>query len=81
MALAALEALDRFNLYGPGGDSRTQVHVLPDEIARAQITLYSLLPRESASKEVDAATLAVIGFPASAVRNSEDGLSYLFSEI
>jgi phosphorylase kinase alpha/beta subunit len=38
IALAALEALDGFNLYGPGGDSSTQVHVLPDEIARAQIT-------------------------------------------
>jgi Glycosyl hydrolases family 15. len=71
MALAALEALDGFNLYGPGGDSSTQVHVLPDEIARAQITLYSLLPRESASKEVDAATLAVIGFPAFAVADEE----------
>ena len=71
MALAALEALDGFNLYGPGGDRSTQVHALPDEIARAQITLYSLLPRESASKEVDAATLAVIGFPAFAVADEE----------
>ena len=71
IALAALEALDGFNLYGPGGDRSTQVHVLPDEIARAQITLYSLLPRESASKEVDAATLAVIGFPAFAVADEE----------
>ena len=47
------------------------MHVLPDEIARARITLHSLLPRESASKEVDAATLAVIGFPAFAVKDEE----------
>ena len=67
IALAALEALDGFDLYGARGDRTTQVHVLPDEIARARITLHSLLPWESASKEVDAATLAVIGFPAFAV--------------
>jgi phosphorylase kinase alpha/beta subunit len=71
LALAALEALDGFNLYGSRGDRSTQVHVLPDEIARARITLHSLLPRESASKEVDAATLAVIGFPAFAVTDEE----------
>jgi phosphorylase kinase alpha/beta subunit len=71
MALAALEALDGFNLYGPQGDRSTQLHVLPDEIARARITLHSLLPRESASKQVDAATLAVIGFPAFAVTDEE----------
>ena len=71
MALAALEALDGFNLYGPQGDRSTQVHVLPDEIARARVTLHSLLPRESASKQVDAATLAVIGFPAFAVTDDE----------
>jgi phosphorylase kinase alpha/beta subunit len=64
IALAALEALDGFDLYGSRGDRTTQVHVLPDEIARARITLHSLLPWESASKEVDAATLAVIGFRA-----------------
>jgi phosphorylase kinase alpha/beta subunit len=71
LALAALEALDGFDLYGSRGDRSTQVHVLPDEIARARITLQSLLPRESASKEVDAATLAVIGFPAFAVTDEE----------
>jgi phosphorylase kinase alpha/beta subunit len=71
IALAALEALDGFDLYGSRGDRTTQVHVLPDEIARARITLHSLLPWESASKEVDAATLAVIGFPAFAVDDEE----------
>ena len=71
IALAALEALDGFDLYGSRGDRTTQVHVLPDEIARARTTLHSLLPWESASKEVDAATLAVIGFPAFAVDDEE----------
>ncbi|MEF3194205.1 MAG: glycoside hydrolase family 15 protein [Halothiobacillaceae bacterium] len=69
MALAALEAMSGFDLYGGEGDERSTIHVLPDEIARTEITLKSLLPRESNSKEVDAALLSVIGFPAFAVRN------------
>lgn len=69
MALAALEAMNGFDLYGGEGDERSTIHVLPDEIARTEITLKSLLPRESNSKEVDAALLSVVGFPAFAVRN------------
>ncbi|MEW6445188.1 MAG: glycoside hydrolase family 15 protein [Pseudomonadota bacterium] len=69
MALAALEALNGFDLYGGEGDERSTIHVLPDEIARTEITLKSILPRESNSKEVDAALLSVIGFPAFALRN------------
>ena len=34
------------------------IHVLPDEIRRNQVILQSLLPRESSSKEVDAALLS-----------------------
>ncbi|HBL13299.1 MAG TPA: glycosyl hydrolase family 15, partial [Cyanobacteria bacterium UBA11162] len=45
--------------------------VLPDEIARSRITLSTLLPRESSSKETDAALLSVIGFPAFAVEDVE----------
>lgn len=40
-----------------------------DEIARGRITLKSLLPRESASKEVDAALLSIISYPAFAVED------------
>ncbi|MGK0673600.1 MAG: glycoside hydrolase family 15 protein [Halothiobacillaceae bacterium] len=69
MALAALEAMNGCDLYGGEGDERSTIHVLPDEIARTEITLKSLLPRESNSKEVDAALLSVVGFPAFAVRN------------
>ncbi len=67
MAKAALESMNGFNLFGIEGDSASVIYVLPDEIARSRDTLNSLLPRESSSKEVDAATLSVIGFPAFAV--------------
>lgn len=67
MAKAALEAMNGLNLFGVRGGQGSVIHVLPDEIARSRITLESLLPRESSSKEVDAALLSVIGFPAFAV--------------
>ncbi|MFE4106355.1 glycoside hydrolase family 15 protein [Almyronema epifaneia] len=70
MAKAALEAINGLNLFGVKGGQASVIHVLPDEIARARITLESLLPRESGSKEVDAAVLSVISFPAFAVENS-----------
>ncbi len=69
MAKAALEAMNGFNLFGPGGGQASVIHVVPDEIARARITLESMLPKESLSKEVDAATLSVIGYPAFAVED------------
>ncbi len=69
MAKAALEALSGFDLFGGRGGRGSVIHVVPDEIARARMTLEALLPRESGSKETDAATLSVIGFPAFAVEN------------
>ncbi len=71
MAKAALEALNGFNLFGIQGGAASVVYVLPDEIARARITLESLLPRESGSKEVDASVLSIIGYPAFAIENVE----------
>ncbi len=71
MAKAALEALNGLDLFGVRGSQSSVLHVLPDEIARARITLKSLLPRESPSKEVDAALLSIIGFPAFAVEDAE----------
>lgn len=71
MAKAALEAMQGLNLFGVRGGQASVIHVLSDEIARARITLESLLPRESGSKEVDAAVLSVIGFPAFAVDNPD----------
>lgn len=48
----------------PGG---RPIVVQADDIAAADQVLRALLPRESASKETDAALLAVVGFPAFAV--------------
>lgn len=71
MAKAALEAMNGLNLFGTQGGQASVIHVLPDEIARCRTTLESLLPRESSSKEVDAALLSAIGFPAFAVEDSD----------
>jgi phosphorylase kinase alpha/beta subunit len=70
MAKAALEALSGFNLFGARGSQESVLHVAPDNIAQAYITLESMLPRESNTKETDAALLSVIGFPAFAVHDA-----------
>lgn len=68
MAKAALEAIDgRVLLTGSG----PAIHVQPDDVAYARKTLKGLLPRESGSKETDAALLSVVGFPAFAVEDPE----------
>lgn len=69
MAKAALEALSGFNLFGKDGGQASVLHVVSDDIARTRITLESLLPRESISKETDSAMLSITGFPAFAVDN------------
>ncbi|HBL62223.1 MAG TPA: glycosyl hydrolase family 15, partial [Cyanobacteria bacterium UBA8803] len=71
MAKAALEAINGLDLFGVRGFEASVIHVLPDEIARSRITLQSLLPRESSSKETDAALLSAIAFPAFAVEDIE----------
>src|SRR5688572_1080724 len=70
MAKAALEALSNFNLFGPRGSQESVVHVVPDNIAQANLTLVSMLPRESNTKETDAALLSIIGYPAYAVHDA-----------
>ncbi|KAI8849362.1 glycosyl hydrolases family 15-domain-containing protein [Chytridium lagenaria] len=67
MAVAALQAINGLNLFGARGGPTSVIHVLPDEITRNYTTLHSALPRESNSKEVDAAVLSVISYPAFAV--------------
>lgn len=67
MAKAALEAMQGLDLFGEDGGRVAVIHAVPDEIARARATVEALLPRESGSKEVDAALLAIIGWPAFAV--------------
>ncbi len=71
MAKAALEAINGLDLFGARGSQASVIHVLPDEIARARLTLASLLPRESSSKETDASLLSIIGFPAFAVTDPQ----------
>jgi phosphorylase kinase alpha/beta subunit len=64
---AALESLEGLDLYGPHGDGSNCLVIPHDAIVRLRRALNALLPRESASKEVDAACLSVIGYPAWAV--------------
>ncbi len=71
MAKAALEALSGFNLFGTRGSQESVLHVVPDNIAQANITLSSMLPRESNTKETDAALLSIIGYPAFAVHDAQ----------
>jgi phosphorylase kinase alpha/beta subunit len=66
---AALETLDGLDLFGPHGDGRGCLTIPHDAIVRLRRALRSLLPRESASKEVDSACLSVIGYPAWAVED------------
>lgn len=67
MAKAALEAIQGLRLL-PG--DAPSIHVPGDDVANARTTLMNLLPRESQSKETDAALLSIIGFPAYAVENA-----------
>ncbi len=66
---AALDAMRGLNLFCDDFYQQAVVHVIIDEIAQTQVMLESLLPRESISKETDAALLAVIGYPAFAVED------------
>jgi phosphorylase kinase alpha/beta subunit len=70
LAKAALEALSGFNLFGVRGSQASVLHVMPDDIARSRIVLEAMLPRESRSKEIDAALLSAISFPAFAVEDA-----------
>lgn len=71
MAKAALEAMDGFNLFGSVKSQEAVIHVIPSDVARSRLTLQSLLPRESNSKETDAALLSIIGYPAYAVEDEK----------
>lgn len=70
MAKAALEAMQGFNAFGTSVDTEALIQVAADDIARTRIALQSLLPRESTSKETDAALLSIVGYPAYAVEDT-----------
>ncbi|XP_055331267.1 probable phosphorylase b kinase regulatory subunit alpha [Paramacrobiotus metropolitanus] len=71
MAKAALEALNDLDLFGARGGPASVIHCIPDETQKCHAVLQSMLPRESNSKEVDAALLCVIGYPAFAVEDPD----------
>lgn len=71
MAKAALEAMNELDLFGARGGPYSVIHVLPDEAQQCQAILQSVLPRESNSKEVDAALMGIISYPAFAVDDQE----------
>ncbi|MDD2782858.1 MAG: glycoside hydrolase family 15 protein [Sulfuricurvum sp.] len=71
MAKAALEAIDGFNLFGSVESQAGVIHVVSSDIARSRFTLQGLLPRESNSKETDAALLSIIGYPGYAVEDEK----------
>lgn len=71
MAKSALAAISGFNLFGNSICKEATIHVVPSDIARSRFTLSELLPRESSSKETDAALLSIIGYPAYAIEDEE----------
>lgn len=64
LAKSALEAINGCNLFGEKGASWSVVYVDIDAHNRNRSIFETLLPRESCSKDVDAALLPTISFPA-----------------
>ena len=69
ITIAALRACDGLNLFGSGCSHETTLFVDPDAVFRNVSILHSLLPRESKSKDVDAALIMTKGFPAFVVED------------
>lgn len=66
---AALEAVNGFNLYGAYGTSSSVIYVDIDGHNRNRTTFETMLPRESNSKNTDAALLLTVGWPAFATHD------------
>ncbi|VDM97152.1 unnamed protein product, partial [Thelazia callipaeda] len=71
MVKAALEAINGFNVYGANGTSSSVIYVDIDGHNRNRTTFETILPRESSSKNTDAALLPSIGWPAFATHDPE----------
>ncbi|CCD73139.1 Phosphorylase b kinase regulatory subunit [Caenorhabditis elegans] len=69
MVKAALEAINGFNLYGSTGTSASVIYVDIDGHNRNRTTFETILPRESNSKNTDAALLMTVGWPAFATHD------------
>ncbi|CAF4659421.1 unnamed protein product [Rotaria sp. Silwood1] len=70
MAKAALEAMNGFNLYGDKGANWSVAYVDVDAHNRNRTTFDTLLPRESASKNTDAALLLTVSWPIFAIHDT-----------
>ena len=68
-AKAALEAVNGINLFGDRGANWSVAYVDIDAHNRNRSIFETLLPRESASKSVDAALLPTVSFPAFATHD------------
>ncbi|CAD6186040.1 unnamed protein product [Caenorhabditis auriculariae] len=71
MVKAALQALNDVGDLFVDGSRGSVIHVLPDEIEQCSAVLSSMLPRESFSKETDAALLTIISYPAFCVEDPD----------
>ena len=69
MAKAALEAVNGFNLFGERGSNCSVIYADIDAHNRNRSIFETLLPRESNTKNTDAALLPTISFPAFATQN------------
>ncbi|PAV76210.1 hypothetical protein WR25_24343 [Diploscapter pachys] len=68
---AALQSLNDVGDLFVDGSKGSVVTILPDEIEQCSAVLLSMLPRESFSKETDAALLCIISYPAFSVEDPE----------
>ena len=71
LAKAALESINGCNMFGENGASWSVIYVDIDAHNRNRSIFETLLPRESASKEVDMALLLSISFPAFATHDPD----------
>ncbi|KAK6029861.1 phosphorylase kinase alpha/beta, partial [Ostertagia ostertagi] len=71
MVKAALEAINGFNVFGASGHSASVIYVDIDGHNRNRTTFETILPRESNSKNTDAALLMTVGWPAFASHNEQ----------
>ncbi|TMS39891.1 hypothetical protein L596_006347 [Steinernema carpocapsae] len=71
MVKSALEAINGFNVFGQNGTSASVIYVDIDGHNRNRTTFETILPRESNSKNTDAALLLTIGWPAFATHDNK----------
>lgn len=71
MVKSALQAIRSVVFTLEDDSSSRRITVNDDEIARCRVALYQLLPRESFSKEVDAANLSITGFPGFSIEDQD----------